>query len=177
METAQKADLIKQLTAFLDVDKITAEYLQTVSIVVPPHGKGLGVDTTVMYKLLPPEAQYGHNIVNPHPAAQASRRGYYVDANRSHRQTDVVMQTVSKLTEQRWRTDMDKDNCIVFTIALKPLGYIKKNIPKYVTLCTLIVFLTKNRYIDDAKTILKFVTAADTKLVITITETKVNNAQ
>ena len=85
MENAQRAEMLKELAVFFDdTDKITSEYLKTVSIVVPAHGKGLGVDTTAMFKILPAEAQYGHGIVNPHPAAQTRPfGGRHADGNRA----------------------------------------------------------------------------------------------
>lgn len=93
-------------------------HLFDIQIVIPAcTGKngGLGIDTTRLFKLLPSVEQYHHGIKTQPIQGSASYGGWH-DGNRKTRQQDVVVSSVSKITDKIWRADINNKQEIVLSI-------------------------------------------------------------
>ena len=85
---------------------------------IRPHpGGGLGIDTTRLFKLLPPEMQYGHGVKIT-PMKPNDRN--YSDSNRAIRQQDLIVSGISYLTDRRWRADISSDGTITLSVNKMP---------------------------------------------------------
>ena len=134
------AELFEQETTW------TEKKVFDLKISIPPHsGKsaGLGIDTTRLYKQLPPEKQYGHTVQMVPMQPTNSRYGYS-DTKRAGRQQDVVVTGISEITKKRWRADI-KDNVIVLSINKAPISVRRKQ---------------KDQLLKDLDTLLKMVSSS-----------------
>lgn len=80
----------------------------------------LGIDTTSLFKLLPPEQQYHHGVkVMAVQPPDGWRRGSTMDPDRKLRKQDVVVTGIPLITEKRIRADVTNET-IVLSVAKAP---------------------------------------------------------
>ena len=138
MSLPESVKLVKDQFALLlaQDENFTKEKLKSIEIHIPPHSgraRGLGMDTTQLFKKLDGAKQYGHGIKVTAIKPITTGGGHYYDGNRSKRQQDVVVSGVSAATERRWRADLLKDHTIVLSMHLSPMRVMKREREVYKT--------------------------------------------
>lgn len=89
--------------------------------------KSVGIDTTSLFKLMPPLQQQAHSF-RVKPVQGQQHYGGWSDDHRFQRQFDVVVTCVSYLSEKRLRTDVNNNTgSIILTLNRKPKSVLVRN--------------------------------------------------